>query len=64
MRCYFIRDNRIEAVEILQSGPDHDMIKQAAELFRQHQEMDHFEVWEGRRLVYRSEPQKAARASN
>ncbi len=58
MRCYFLRDNRIEAVELLQPGPDTDLIRQATELLQRHPDMHHFEIWEGRRFVYRSEPSK------
>jgi hypothetical protein len=55
MRCYFLRANRIEAVELLQPGTDADLIQQAKELFSKRSGMDHFEVWDGRRFVYRSE---------
>lgn len=64
MRCYFLRDNRIEGVEILKAGSDDELIQQAGELFRQQRNMDHFEVWDGRRFVYRSEPPKRDRPSN
>ena len=64
MRCYFLRDNRIEAVELLQRGPDPELIRQATELLARHPDAHHFEVWDGRRLVYRSEPQKPDRPSN
>jgi hypothetical protein len=56
MRCYFLRDNRIEAVEMLKPGPDDELIRQAKELFQKRRGMNliGFEVWDGRRLVYRS----------
>ena len=64
MRCYFLRDNRIEGVELLQPGPDADLIRQATELFSQQRDMHHFEVWDGRRLVYRSDPPKRDRSAD
>ena len=56
MRCYFLRNARIEAVELLQPGPDEKLIEQAKSLFRDRarQGFDSFEVWTGRRFVYRS----------
>jgi len=30
MRCYFLREGRIEAVELLESGSDEDMIPKRA----------------------------------
>ena len=56
MRCYFMRKGRIENVEILQHGPDEKVIEQAKRLFREHngdQKYDGFEVWSGRRFVFR-----------
>jgi len=56
MRCYFLRKNRIEGVELLSPGSDEALIQQAKALFRANanQNYDSFEVWEARRLVYRS----------
>ena len=56
MRCYFLRNNKIEGVELLSLGPDEALIQQAKALFQAHanQNYDGFEVWEARRLVYRS----------
>ena len=56
MRCYFLRDNRIEAVELLNDGSDKQLIEQAAILAQQHKAMgwQTYEIWSGRRLVYRS----------
>lgn len=56
MRCYFLRNNRIEGVELLTPAPDEALIQQAKELFQASvgQKYDSFEVWEARRLVYRS----------
>jgi hypothetical protein len=56
MRCYFLREGRIEAVELLESGSDEDMIAQARALYQVHasmQPVDSFEIWSGRRFVYR-----------
>ena len=56
MRCYFLRNARIEAVELLKPGPDENLIEQGKALFRERasQGYDGFEVWTGRRFVYRS----------
>ena len=56
MRCYFLRNNKIEGVELLTPGPDEALIQQAKALFQANasQNYDSFEVWEARRLVYRS----------
>jgi len=56
MRCYFMRANRIEAVELLKPAPDEDLIRQAKELFeaRNDGKYDGFEVWELNRFVFRS----------
>ena len=53
MRCYFLRNSRIEAVELLKPGPDEKLIEQAEALFRDRasQGYDCFEVWIGRRFV-------------
>jgi hypothetical protein len=56
MRCYFMRDGKIENVEMLQDGPDEDLIQQAKLLFDQHKAIeryDGFEIWSGKRFVYR-----------
>jgi len=56
MRCYFLRNARIEALELLPPGPDEKLIEQAKALFRDRarQGFDSFEVWTGRRFIYRS----------
>lgn len=56
MRCYFMRAGRIENVELLKDGPDEELIKQAKHLFQEHnadQKYDGFEIWSGKRFVYR-----------
>lgn len=58
MRCYFMRDGRIEGVTFLKSGPDDPrLIEEARSLFQQHanHHFDGFEVWDGTRFVYRSD---------
>jgi hypothetical protein len=61
MRCYFIRDNKIEFAQRMTGASDADLIRQAHELFlhRNGVKYDRLEVWEGRRLVHRfPEPAK------
>jgi hypothetical protein len=55
MRCYFMRGNRIEGVEYLTNAPDADLVKEAETKFRERadQNYDGFEVWDGKRFVYR-----------
>jgi hypothetical protein len=54
MRCYFMRANRIESVEFLKTAPDEDLIREAKALFDQRGgSFDGFEVWDGKRFVYR-----------
>ena len=45
-----------QGVELLESGSDEDMIAQARALYQVHarlQPVDSFEIWSGRRFVYR-----------
>jgi hypothetical protein len=58
MRCYFIRDNQIEAVELLKAAPDDQVIREAAFLAYRLKSLrwQRYEIWEGRRLVYRYPP--------
>ena len=55
MRCYFIRNKRIEAVYMLNAGSDEDLVRQGKELFEKNASpnMHGFEVWSGRRFVHR-----------
>lgn len=55
MRCYFLRDNKIEAVYLLAGGSDDDLVHQARHIFDKFAgpEIQGFEVWEGRRFIYR-----------
>lgn len=51
-----MRGGRIQNVEILQDGPDADLIEQAKRLFKEHntdRKYDGFEIWSGQRFVYR-----------
>jgi MerR family mercuric resistance operon transcriptional regulator len=57
MRCYFRRQGRIEGYETLGWGDDEQLIKQAEIKFRAvcvANQYDGFEVWSGRRFVYRN----------
>jgi hypothetical protein len=57
LRCYFIRDNQIEFVELLTGRSDDDAIQQASALATgKTVQWDRYEVWDGRRLVYRYPP--------
>jgi len=51
-----MRNNKIEGVELLSTPSDEAAIRQAKTLFetRANENYDSFEVWEERRLVYRS----------
>ena len=55
MRCYFLKGNRIESVELLKATTDAEMIKEAEALFyaRSSARFDGFEVWDMKRFVYR-----------
>ena len=56
MRCYFMRGNRIEGVEYLTTAPDEDLIREAQAKFFERRAAEHcdgFDVWEGKRFVYR-----------
>jgi hypothetical protein len=55
MRCFFMKNGHIAAVEFLSRDDDPGRIAEAAALFQaKGQGMDGFEVWEGARFVYRS----------
>ena len=56
MRCYFMRDGHIMAVEPLDQTDDAGRIARARELFEgkgRRDGADGFEVWDGARFVYR-----------
>jgi hypothetical protein len=56
MRCYFIKDGRIAAVEMLQEADDERLVSQSKELFELNGKprgAEGFEVWDGGRFVYR-----------
>lgn len=56
MRCYFLKDGHIAAVEQLDPGSDADLIRKAGELFKIKGEprgAHGFEVWDHSRFVYR-----------
>ena len=59
MRCYFMKDGHISAVEILTENTDEDRIARSRALFAEKgkkQMADGFEVWDGPRFVYRYPP--------
>jgi hypothetical protein len=63
MRCYFMRDGKIQGVTFLKSGPDDARpVEEARGVFEQHagQNFDGFEVWDGTRFVYRSDETSTA----
>ena len=56
MRCYLMRNGRIENVRLLEHGPDESLIEQGKRVFQEHngyEAYDGFEVWSGQRFVYR-----------
>lgn len=54
MRCYFMRDGHIAAVEVLVDVSDAAAIAQAQALFAERREKyGGFEVWDRARFVYR-----------
>jgi hypothetical protein len=61
MRCYFMRADRIEGVELLKPASDDDLIRQARALFeaRAGQKFDGFEVWDLNRFVYRYQAERS-----
>ena len=59
MRCYFMKDGHITAVEFLIDGNDEDRIRQAKQLFEEKGKLagaEGFEVWDGPRFVFRYPP--------
>lgn len=56
MRCYLLKGGHIVAVEMLEDSDDATCLKQAEELFALkggHLEAEGYEVWDGRRFVFR-----------
>jgi hypothetical protein len=56
MRCYFLKDGHIAAVELLKTISDADRIAESRELFKikgKPRGADGFEVWDRRRFIYR-----------
>jgi hypothetical protein len=56
MRCYFMRDGRIVAVELLNQETDEGRIDEAHKLFEAKGRplgVEGFEVWDGPRFVFR-----------
>ena len=56
MRCYFIRQGHIVSVALLDDKDDSGRIAQSRKLFERlggGMDADGFEVWDGKRFVYR-----------
>jgi hypothetical protein len=56
MRCYFLKDGHIVAVELLETISDAARIAESLELFGTMGKLrgsDGFEVWDRRRFIYR-----------
>lgn len=56
MRCYFIRDGHIVAVELIPKRTDEESISDARKMFDlkgQSHEAQGFEVWDQGRFIYR-----------
>ena len=56
MRCYFMRDGHIAAVEVLTDASDTAAIREADALFAERKDKDKFagyEVWDRARFVHR-----------
>jgi hypothetical protein len=64
VRCYFVRDKKIEGVTFLRVSPVDNLITQAQEAFQRHaaHNFEGFEVWDGDRFVYRWPPDGQAAA--
>lgn len=61
MRCYLIKGGHIAAVEYLTKEEDSDLIAEAREVFEtkgRPRGAQGFEVWVGRRFVYRDPPEE------
>ncbi len=60
MRCYFMQDGHIAAVELLPEGlSDQDATERAKALFRERWKQaryDGLEVWDKTRFIYRGPP--------
>ncbi len=56
MRCYFMQDGHITAVEVLTQADDAGLIEQSRTAFdrlRETERCQGFEVWDGKRRIYR-----------
>jgi hypothetical protein len=62
MRCFFTRDGNIVGVEPLKTTSDADRIAESAALFENKGKLrgaTGFEVWDGARLIHRSQEDTA-----
>jgi len=54
MRCYFMRDGHIAAIELVPDTSDEAAINRAMTLFEEHRkEFDGFEVWDRAQFICR-----------
>ena len=55
MRCYFMRGSSTANVEFLHGVSDDELIRNSLAVFEKHAQQadDGFEVWDGKRFVYR-----------
>jgi len=54
MRCYFMNNGHIDAVEVLTTTSDEDAISQARVLFQERKHrFEGFELWDGDRVIVR-----------
>jgi hypothetical protein len=53
MRCYFVADGHIRAVEVITAETDTEAVETAFSILRQHgKHFDGFELWDQARLVH------------
>jgi hypothetical protein len=55
MRCFFMRDGHIAAVELLEPVSDQEAVHRSKQLFlaRVKEGFDGFEVWDHQRIIFR-----------
>jgi hypothetical protein len=54
LRCYFIQNDRVSAVESLTASSNEEAIREAQRLFRKQQwRFSGFEIWERSRFIHR-----------
>lgn len=64
MRCYFMRDGHITAVEVVEADTDAEAVQLAIKVFYDRHTADRpydgFELWDGSRIVHRHEARQSA----